>query len=95
MRTRRKYSKEYKADAVRLAEREGVKEAAESLGIDRSMLYQWQKQLEQEGADAFRGAGNRTALEEENRRLRLELKVLKEEAEILKKASAYFAKQYR
>jgi hypothetical protein len=42
MGTRRRYSKEYKADAVWLAECEGVKEAAESLGIDRSMLYQWQ-----------------------------------------------------
>lgn len=92
---RRKFSKEYKIEAVGLAEQRGFQGAAESLGIDKSSLYQWRKQLETEGAEAFRGNGNRTALEEENRQLRLENRRLREEAEILKKASAYFAKNQR
>lgn len=92
MGTRRKFSKEYKVEAVRLAEQRGVQQASESLGIDKSSLYQWRKQLESEGAEAFRGNGKCTALEEENQQLRLEVRRLREEAEILKKASAYFAR---
>lgn len=95
MRTRRKFSKEYKVEAVRLSAQRGASAAAESLGVDTSLLYQWKKQLESEGAEAFRGNGNRTALEEENRQLKLENRRLREEAEILKKASAYFAKNQK
>ena len=82
-------------NSFRLSEQRGFKEASESLGIDKSSLYQWRKEIESEGAEAFRGNGNRTALEEENRQLRLEIRRLREEAEILKKASAYFAKNQR
>jgi transposase len=95
MKARRTYSKEYRIEAVRLAEQRGAKAAADSLGIDISLLYIWKKKLATEGADAFRGNGNRTALEEENRQLRLENRRLREEAEILKKASAYFAKHQK
>jgi len=95
MKQRRKFSKEYKLEAVRLSEQRGFKETSESLGVDKSSLYQWRKQVESEGTEAFRGNGNRTALEEENRQLRLEVRRLREEAEILKKASAYFAKNQR
>jgi transposase len=95
MKERRKYNREYKVEAVRLAEQRGVRAAAESLGVDLSSLYQWKKQLAREGAEAFRGNGNRTGLEEENRQLRLENRRLREEADILKKAAAYFAKHQR
>ena len=94
-RERRKFSREFKLEAVRLAEQRGVRAAAESLGVDLSTLYQWKKQLASEGAEAFRGNGNRTGLEEENRQLRLEVRRLREEADILKKAAAYFAKHQR
>lgn len=67
MKERRKYNREYKVEAVRLAEQRGVRAAAESLGVDLSLLYQWKKQLASEGAEAFRGNGNRTAFEQENR----------------------------
>jgi transposase len=95
MKARRKFSKEYKVEAVRLAELRGAKAASESLGIDISMIYQWKKLLGEQGAEAFRGNGNRTALEEEIRQLKFENRRLREEAEILKKASAYFAKNQR
>jgi transposase len=95
MRLRRKFSREYKVEAVRLAGQRGARAASESLGVDISLLYQWKKLLESEGAEAFRGNGNRTVLEEENRQLRLENRRLREEAEILKKASAYFARHQK
>jgi transposase len=95
MKERRRYSREYKVEALRLAEQRGFRAAAESLGVDVSSLYQWKRRLASEGAEAFRGNGNRTELEEENRRLRLEIRRLREEAAILKKASAYFAKHQR
>jgi len=66
-----------------------------TLGIDISSLYEWKRQLSTDGAEAFRGNGNRTGLEEENRELRLEVRRLREETEILKKAAAYFAKHQR
>lgn len=95
MKGRRKFSKEFKVEAVRLSEQRGARAASESLGIDISLIYHWKKALESEGSEAFRGNGNRTALEEENRQLRHEVRRLREEAEILKKASAYFAKQLK
>jgi transposase len=94
-RERRKFSKEYKVEAVRLSEQRGARSAADSLGLDISLIYQWKKLLESEGAEAFRGNGNRTALEEENRQVKLENRNLREEIEILKKAAAYFAKLQR
>lgn len=92
---RRTFTREFKVEAVRLGEQRGTRAAAESLGLDLSSLYQWKRQLEAEGAAAFRGNGNRTGLEEENRQLRLEVRRLREETEILKKAAAYFAKHQR
>jgi transposase-like protein len=71
MRSKRNFSKECKLEAVRLAQQLGVEDASESLGIDKSMLYQWRKQLPAEGNEAFRGNGDRTALEEESRHLGL------------------------
>lgn len=92
---RRKFSKQYKLEAVRLIEERGLTAASEALGVTTGLLCNWRKALASEGADAFRGNGNRTALEEENRRLRLEVQELKLEREFLKKASAYFAKSQK
>jgi transposase len=89
---RQQYSKEFKLEAVRLAEGRSVVEVARSLGITDKQLYRWRGSLAAEGPEAFRGAGKRTALEEENYRLRLENQRLRLEQEILKKAAAYFAK---
>ena len=92
---RRTFTKEFKLEALRLCEDRPMTEVARSLGICPSSLHRWREELAAEGADAFRGKGNRTELEEENRRLRLENKQLRMDAEILKKASAYFAKNLR
>ena len=84
---RNHHSREFKLEAVRLAEGRSVAEVARSLGITDKQLYRWRRALSIEGAEAFRGCGKRTALEEENYQLRLENQRLKMEQEILKKAA--------
>lgn len=94
---RRKYTKEFKLEAVRLMVDQGrtARSVAEDLGLNESMLYQWKRQLLNAGDLAFPGNGKATPvseLEAENRRLRKELADAKQDREILKKAAAYFAK---
>src|SRR5262245_12759720 len=92
---RRTYTREFKVEAVKLITEGGhsVAEAARSLGIHETVLRAWKQALEAEGEQAFPGQGNRPALEEEVRRLRAENKRLQMERDILKKATAYFAKE--
>ena len=92
-RIRRKLTKEFKIGAVKLCERKSVAEAAESLGLAPELLYRWRRDAKEQGGDAFRGKGNRT--EQELDRLRKENADLKEEQEILKKVSVYFARQLK
>ena len=92
---RRKHAKAFKHEALRLAASIGVSAAAERLGINESMLYDWRRKAELEGADAFRGNGQRTEGEAELARLRRENEVLKMEREILKKATEFWVKECR
>ena len=95
MTTRKKYTREFKEDAVSLVTEKDhkVAEAARNLGIDRRMLGRWIKEYQEDEGEAFRGNGKLTAEQEELRRLRAENKQLKLEREILKKATAFFAKE--
>ena len=95
MQQRKKYTKEFKLDAVSLVDDQGYTriEAARSLGINANMLGRWVKELDQNDGQAFRGNGKLTAEQEEIRRLREENKRLKMEKEILKKATVFFAKE--
>ena len=70
-----------------------VAEAARSLDIGETLLRSWKQAFEQEGAGAFPGHGNLPAIEEELRRLRAENKRLQMERDILKKATAFFARE--
>jgi len=92
-RSRRKHSREFKLEAVKQVVEHGrsVTEVAENLGIARNMLTRWKSQFLTEGALAFPGQGKQNELEEENRRLRRELTIARQERDILKKAAAYFA----
>lgn len=92
------YSKEFKREAVRLLEQADKpgSEIALQLGIRRNQLYKWQKELHEKGEAAFRGAGRRPAHEEDEvHRLRRELTQVTEERDILKKAAAYFAREFK
>jgi len=93
--SRRQFSREFKLEAVRMVVEQGrtVREVAEGLGLDRSLLQRWKSQLKGEGEEAFRGHGRLRPSDEELRRLRRELSIARQERDILKKALAYFAKE--
>ncbi len=92
--SRRKYSREFKLEAVKQVVEQGrlVASVAEGLGVHPSLLQRWKTQLETEGAVAFPGNGRMSATDEEIRRLRKDLSTARQERDILKKALAYFAK---
>ncbi len=68
-------------------------EVARGLDLSESLLRSWKQALAATGAQASPGCGNPPALEEELRRLRAENKRLQMERDILKKATAFFARE--
>lgn len=84
--TRRRYTAEFKADAVRLLEEEGygLTEAARRLGVDRSCLTRWRRELHGEAPAQSVAAGD-AEKDAELRRLREEVRKLRMEREIVKK----------
>ncbi len=93
MSQRKRYTKQFKEEAVRLASQEGVSltQVAQDLGVDASMLRRWRKEANVDGPKAFRGQG--VARDEELARLKRELGRVKRERDFLKDAAAYFAKE--
>jgi len=91
---RRKYTREFKEEAVKLITEQGyqIAEAARNLGVNENMLGRWKREIEGGGEEALGIAGG-TAMQAELNRLRKENKRLKLEREILKKAAAFFAKE--
>ena len=94
-RKRRRYTPEFKIESVQLITEAGysIAEAARSLGIHANLLGKWKQQFEAAGANGFPGKGKQTEVDEELRRLREENRRLRMERDILKKATAYFAKE--
>ncbi len=90
---RRKFTQEFKLEAVRLltAGNRSAAGLARDLGINSSLLYKWKRQLEEDAEAAFPGPGHLKPEEEELRRLRRELEDARQEISFLKKTSAYFA----
>jgi transposase len=90
----RTFTKEFKLEAVQLAQRSGKSQAqiARDLGIADSTLHHWCKEFAEQGSQAFPGSGHQTAQEEELRRLKRELEVTRQERDILKKALAIFSR---
>ncbi|MES1953274.1 transposase [Salinisphaera hydrothermalis] len=98
MTTRKRFSKQFKLQAVELLEQSDkpATEVARELGVMRNQLYKWQHELREKGEDkAFRGPGRNAATQERSEvvELRRRLAQLEEENAILKKAAAYFAKE--
>lgn len=87
---RRRFSREYKVEAVAQLEggRRDVVEVARELGLRPDMLRKWRQAVAEEGQGAFPGSGGIRAGDEELVRLRREVRRLREEREILKKAVA-------
>jgi transposase len=92
-RSYKQYPPEFKEEAVSLVTEQGysVPEAAKSLGIATNLLYKWKEKQEQ----SVSGSKPAETELEELKRLRQEVKTLRMEKEILKKASAFFAKEMK
>ena len=92
---RRTFTREFKVEAVQLVTQQGrsFAEAAANLGIAENLLRKCKQNLDAQGDQAFPGKGNRPTREEKLRRLRAENKRLQRERDILKKATAFFAKE--
>lgn len=88
------FTKEFKGEAVPLVQRSGKSQAqiARDLGIADSTLHHWCKEFAKAGEHAFPGSGHPPASEEELRRLRREVEILRQERDILKKALAIFSR---
>jgi transposase len=82
-----KYSKEFKLEAIRLAEESDkpVTQVARELGLRVNQIYKWKKQLEVKQGNAFPGQGLGSDKDDEIRRLKKELAAMREENEFLKK----------
>ncbi len=93
-RERRKFTREFKQEAVRLAASgdRSVAKVAEDLGIDDSVLRRWMKEHQGDPGQSFPGKGRLKERDEELRRLERELARVKEERDILKKAVAIFSR---
>lgn len=92
MTKRKTYTKEFKVEAVHLAQKTGFAQTGRNLGINPNLIHKWKNQLEaaeENGQQAFPGKGN--PQDEELARLRRELRQAQEDNEILKKAVGIFS----
>ena len=90
------FTKEFKLEALRLMDESDrpASEIAMELGIRRNQLYKWKEQMNKKGDVPSAKIGRpRKEDQTEVTKLRQELKRLKEENEILKKAAVFFAKE--
>ena len=89
---RRKYTDEFKEEAVKLVTGQGYKitDAARNLGIHDSLLRRW---IRTRKPGESNPPSSNTKLQAELKRLKRENERLKLEREILKKAAAFFAKE--
>jgi len=89
----KQYTKEFKEEAVALVTEQSysVPEAAKSLGVNPNLLYRWKDKAEEKQAGTAISEDERVEL----KKLRKEVKELRMEKEILKKASAFFAKEMK
>ena len=94
-RTRRNYTKEFKADAVGLVVEQGYSsaEVGRRLGVSENNVNRWVRQYRDKNESASADGLTREQLEAELKRLRKENKRLEMEREILKKAAAFFANE--
>ncbi len=90
---RRKYSDEFKLEAVRLTQEPGVTMAqiARDLGIGAGLLGRWVKEFRESGPGAFPGKG--VPRDKEMSDLKRELARVKKERDFLRDAATFFAKE--
>jgi len=93
--TRRRFSREFKCEAVRLVRDQNLSivQAARDLDLHENVLRKWVRDFKDDPAHAFPGHGQQKPEQAEVAALRREIKKLKAERDILKKAAAYFASE--
>jgi transposase len=91
--TRRRYTREFKIEAVRLLETSGksVSQIERELGIGQGNLWRWKRKFGSDREQATSGPGGRTPEQEQIRALERENEILRQERDILKKAVAIFS----
>ena len=95
MSRRKRYSAEFKREALKRANEEGVTDVlvAEELGLNARQLRRWREATKREGDKAFPGQGN--ARDKELMLLKRKLAKVEQERDFLKDAAAYFARESR
>jgi len=94
---RRRFTAEFKEEALRLLVKSGrpLTHVARDLGVHENVLRKWKVAAAQGSEDGTRTVAGHFTLVEENRRLQSELARVQEERNILKKATAFFARESR
>ena len=92
---RRRFDRAFKLEAVKLVRERGVSaaQAARDLDVHENVLRKWVKEFAADPQQAFPGQGQMKPEQQEIERLRREVIRLKAERDILKKATAFFAKE--
>ena len=92
---RRRFDRAFKLEAVKLVRERGVSaaQAARDLDVHENVLRKWVKEFSADPQHAFPGQGQMKPEQAEIERLRREVIRLKAERDILKKATAFFAKE--
>lgn len=85
----KKYSKEFRLEAIRMAERDGVAAAAEKLGIAKRNIYEWRRVQRLEKGEVLKGLLPGETVEQGFKRQEKELAELREANHILKKAMGF------
>lgn len=93
MQQRRKFSEEFKREAVGLTRQPSSKisQVAQDLGVNANLLSRWRRELDSHSKKPFPGAG--VARDEELLELKRELARVKKERDFLRDAAAFFAKE--
>lgn len=94
---KKQYSAEFKIEAIKRIEASNApaSKVAEELGVKESTLHGWLKRHREKPSLPFPGSGKLSTDDERLRKLERELRELREENEILKKAAVYFAKNLK
>ncbi len=95
--SRRRFSREFKVEAVRQVLENGrpLAQVARELDISASVLRRWKQQVEANPSESFPGNGRMKSEDEELRRLRREVVRLRQERDFLKKTAVFFAGESR
>jgi transposase len=93
MAKRKRYTDEFKREAVGLTRQPGssVSQVARDIGVNANQLWRWRREQDEHGSKAFTGPG--TARDQEVLALKRELAKVKKERDFLRDAAAFFAKE--